>query len=64
MASVETLSREAEFIGDGLLEAALGLRFAPTVQGCDALVATSNGAIAFARTLKVELLKSTTKAVA
>jgi hypothetical protein len=58
MASVETLSREAEFIGDGLLEAALGLRFAPTVQGCDALVATSNGAIAYARTLKIELLKA------
>lgn len=60
MASVERLSREAEFIGDGLLESALNLRFAPTVQGCDALVATANGAIAYARTLKLELLKSST----
>lgn len=58
MAAVATLAAEAEHIGDSLLGAALELMFEPTAQNCDALVTASNGAIAFARMLKVELLKA------
>ena len=60
MAAIAKFAAEAEYVGDTLLEAALHLMFEPTAKNCDALVAASNGAIACARLLKVELLKSQT----
>ena len=56
MAAVQKYAEQAEHVGDSLLKAAVGLMFEPTAKNCDALVAASFGAIAFARTLKVELL--------
>jgi hypothetical protein len=56
--AIAKYAEQAEHVGDTLLEAALQLTFEPTAQNCDALVAASNGAIAFARMLKVELLKA------
>jgi hypothetical protein len=60
MAAVEVFAAQAENIGDSLLETAMSIKFNPCVANCDALIATANGAITFARALRVELLKSQT----
>lgn len=53
----QKLVDHAETIADGLLEAALQVMFEPSVGACDALTATATGAIAYARTLRLELMK-------
>ena len=56
-APAKKLVDHAETIADGLLEAALSVMFEPSVAACDALTATATGAIAYARTLRLELMK-------
>jgi hypothetical protein len=61
-ATVETLARQAEHIGDSLLESSIAIVFDPTVENCDALIAACNGGVSYARLLRTSLLNQQAQA--